>query len=158
MSFSNKFTILADFLDTIPDHEPRFDLRTFFDTCSVDLEHKYVKTGDMPSPDCGTTACALGWGPAAGIIPSPDTFKNGTMYWNRYFLTDFMGRKLPEKGFMFIYDDEEADAVFAWCFDERWAPIDNTAKGAAARIRYMLDGKDISNPRINSDIYREYRK
>lgn len=85
-------------------------------------------TGDLDPADycrvtaeCGTVACALGHGPAAGIKPkSMDD-------WHTYGKREF-GLAPNQKLWSFIFGDE-------------WSFRDNTAKGAAARIEKVLAGK-----------------
>ncbi len=66
---------------------------------------------------CGTVGCAVGHGPYAGIRK----FKNET--WREY------------SNRVFGLDSEEWD----WCFCGGWVYVDNTPKGAAKRIEYLLN-------------------
>lgn len=65
---------------------------------------------------CGTSACAVGHGPLIGIsaIPGED--------WHPYLKRVF----------------SESRHAYNWCFNGNWDDVDNTARGAAARIFYML--------------------
>lgn len=65
---------------------------------------------------CNTVACAVGWGPTAGVPALPDES------WQRYSWRAF---RLP-------------NWLWQWCFSGDWAVIDNTPRGAAQRILYML--------------------
>ncbi len=66
---------------------------------------------------CGTVACAVGHGPAAGIDPE------GTLSWS-----DYVECRLCT----------DTD-VFHWLFAARWQHVDNTPEGAAGRITWYLD-------------------
>jgi hypothetical protein len=68
-------------------------------------------------PECKTVACAAGHGPLFGIKKWRG--ENWTEYSHRVFT-----------GHNWI--------LWNWLFDGQWAGVDNTPKGAAARIRYAL--------------------
>lgn len=68
---------------------------------------------------CGTVACAVGHGPAAGMKPLHN------QSWETYSSYAFG---------LIAYSDE-----WGWCFDPEWAATDNTPEGAAARINWLLD-------------------
>lgn len=71
---------------------------------------------------CGTTACIGGWGIVMGI---------GITDLKDEMIEDYIKR---------VYTGEDLEGtLFRWIFDGRWVPIDNTALGGAARIRYFLD-------------------
>ena len=89
---------LADYLETVP--QSAFDMESFEE-----------------ETDCGTVACAVGHGPAAGF-PKP-VLEAWTSYSSREFAPD--------------------SPAWDWCFFGRWSETDNTPQGAAARIRYMLE-------------------
>jgi hypothetical protein len=77
------------------------------------------KIGQEDAPkynECGTAACAAGYGPAAGITPLPKET------WG-----DYVDR---------VFSDD-LDARY-WMFDEDWKDLDNTPEGAAERIDYYL--------------------
>lgn len=74
---------------------------------------------DMQAYDCGSAACAIGFGQF--LVTSKYTSEMWAEYSQRVFgVTDSDG----SKGF--------------WMFSSDWLLIDNTAKGAAARILYAL--------------------
>lgn len=77
--------------------------------------------------NCGTVACAIGHGPAAGILLDEVYFFDGIIRWRNYS---------HEK---FIYDFDG----WYWCFGSVWKNIDNHPWGASARIRYLLDDNDL---------------
>ncbi len=68
---------------------------------------------------CDTAACALGYGPMAGIDPE---FKGGWF--------DYCDRNLIRS-----HSDE-----WFWCFSSRWTTVDNTPRGAALRIMWVVEG------------------
>ena len=74
---------------------------------------------------CGTVACALGHGPLAGIKPkSGDT-------WDTY----------SKRVFVDVWADDQYQVTqdWKWLFSGLWSVVDDTPKGAAARIRYYLE-------------------
>ena len=126
---------LASYLQTV--EPPTFDMKGFFNP-SPTLEltlNKKSKMWDYASAateevyrTCGTVACAAGHGPLAGIKPlKTETWLN---YTKRVFGA--------HNG---IYGSEEY-LLWQWLFSMSWAFVDNTAKGAAARILwYIANGK-----------------
>lgn len=69
--------------------------------------------GGMYATECGTVGCAIGHGPSIGIVARKGELWH--LYANRVF-----GNEI------------------SWMFSENWALVDNTPRGAAARIRYAL--------------------
>ena len=108
---------LADYLDTLPDDYERFNMDEY-------MEDEYgvvVCITTQNKPTCGTVACAVGHGPAAGIRVYGDG--NWSDYADRVFGI------LP-------------DHCFSYMFSSAWSRFDNTPKGAAARIRtYVALGR-----------------
>ena len=81
--------------------------------------HSYfVDVCDAEKHLCGTVACAAGHGPRAGIKPTKDDECWG----------DYIGRVFTSSTYR-----------LAWCFASYWRSIDNTPRGAACRIAYMLE-------------------
>jgi hypothetical protein len=107
----SNLTILADYLDTLP--SPRFDM-TYF----ARDEHDEVLTRPV-THECATVACAVGWGPAAGIPV------NDASCWTQYS-RDAFGL------------EPNLDA-WNWCFAGAWSHIDNSPAGAAKRIRHLIE-------------------
>ena len=68
-------------------------------------------------PECGTVCCAVGNGPRAGIP---------------------IGRSESWIEYIYKFIDREAEGHFEWLFDYNWVYHDNTPKGAAYRIGYMI--------------------
>lgn len=104
---------LADYLENLPDGYPSFDMRSFN---SNSLSAR-IEVCSLVESKCGTVACAVGHGPDAGI-----TAKEGELW------TQYSSR-------VFASSDSR---LWKWCFSDRWTQQDNTAKGAAARIRWAL--------------------
>ena len=117
----SNLTKLADLLERVVP-PPEFDMSSFVDS---ELErgipaysYPIYATAEVYA-HCGTVACACGHGPMAGM-PGLEG-EDWTGYSERVFhLSPFQ----PEWDFL---------------FSGQWADIDNTPKGAAARIRRLLD-------------------
>ena len=94
---------------------------------------------------CGTSACAVGHGPSAGIEPLRD--ESWVKYSKRVFIE-------------FTETDRLAELAWEWCFSDEWSEVDNTASGASRRIDYLLEhglDKVISKIGCQSDyVIEEY--
>lgn len=102
---------LADYLDKLPDDYEQFHMRQYMMTTDV-REVMYI--WEQTKPDCGTVACAVGHGPSAGIrVYKDDSWE------------DYADR---------VFGDLNGDS-FTYMFGASWSETDDTAKGAAARIR-----------------------
>ncbi len=127
---------LAAYLAKLPDDYEKFNMWVYF---SGRAEGTYMTHGGTM---CGTAACAVGHGPAAGIkSPVYDS-------WNDYCLQAFcIETQTPE---------------FEWLFGGSWNQVDNTPKGAAARIRYYLENGGIpvdhANKARTTECYAHYLK
>jgi hypothetical protein len=87
----------------------------------LDSEGDVIWITAQNKPSCGTVACAVGHGPAAGIRVYGDTD------WSDY--ADRVFGEMPENDFTYM-------------FGSSWSYSDNTPKGAAARIRtYVALGR-----------------
>jgi hypothetical protein len=106
---------LARYLWDLPENYAHFDMEYYFNVAGA---LRPPRSGELPT-GCGTVACAVGHGPAAGIKPSD------YVGWRHYTSEAFGARVL--------------DPVWEWCFDARWSRKDNTPRGAAKRIFYMLE-------------------
>lgn len=125
----NNLSTLASYLERLPSNYKHFDMETF----AYSEEHEEVPTSEIQNGkfSCGTVACAVGHGPAAGITFCPsDLEPNGYPGWLKYS-ERFVPSGSPE---------------WIWCFSDEWAEFDNTPRGAAARIRHLLAGKRILRP------------
>lgn len=103
---------LADYLATLPDDYEQFDMSEYMAERDGETFDPYERS----KPVCGTVACAVGHGPAAGIRIY------GDLDWSDY----------ADRVFGVFKED-----IFGWdyMFSSTWSETDNTPKGAAARIR-----------------------
>ena len=111
---------LADYLSALPADGPtKFDMYAFFKD-----ESEYLDPVDAKQAinHCGTVACAIGHGPAAGIKPAEDCND-----WLDYAKDMFIGHGAPSAN------------AYLWLFGSDWTEIDNTPQGAAKRIYHMLE-------------------
>lgn len=100
---------LADYLDTVP-------LESF-------------NMGHYRS-SCGTVACAAGHSPDAGIGVAPPRGASPRK-WDAYLKQHF--------GVSYRSGSTPRYRLLVWCFGDCWCEVDNTPRGAGARIRYYLD-------------------
>lgn len=126
---------LANYLMKLPDDYEHFGMAHFFegDHAVTDVAH------------CGTTACAVGHGPAAGITPLPH-------HWDTYGQSSRLDWWDYSKDLLCSMGSGAWDFMFSGCWDEH----DDTPRGAAARIRYVLKGGLI--PDSLSDDYFDTRR
>lgn len=122
----NNCVTLAKYLLSLPEDYEHFDMNEFYvkPVKPFDNEyiaHVFVYPVDAGKLECGAVACALGHGPAAGIIPEEHI--SWYTYSTKYFGTVF----------------GETAGGYRWCFDRDWAEVDNTPKGAGKRIAFMLE-------------------
>lgn len=127
---------LAAYLEGLPADYAHFGMGNYLEASSHEglLEYAAHNGGVH---QCGTAACALGHGPAAGILAPPsvlDVFRKHDSYqswrgWEAYARL-FVGG-VP------------GHFLFEWCFGGAWSEVDDTHHGAAARIRYLLDGGEV---------------
>ena len=89
-----------------------FDMSQF---CEFDSNGRALET---VVTDCGTVGCVLGH--AIGVVPK----FNNENFW-----------QYAERAFGCHSEDLE----YHWVFHPSWKHLDNTAKGAAKRIRVMLE-------------------
>lgn len=138
---------LAAYLDTLPDNYANFDMGAFFVPTDMVRMEQHLQ-GNAPLHECGTVACAIGHGPAAGI-PFPE---DNSFWYTRTeaFVvdpddpdTEYLVRgnfNIPDwsvYSYRFFIDGHST--WWDWCFGGGWNLADDTPKGAAARIRMMLD-------------------
>jgi hypothetical protein len=120
---ADNLAMLASHLEALPSNYLHFDMETYFHSPAQEtlMERDELKVADrVAEMGCGTVACALGHGPAAGV-PVP----RGTECWDQY-ANDVFGVE---------------GVSFSYLFDGGWANIEPTAAQAAARIRqYLADG------------------
>lgn len=118
---------LATYLEQLPENYAHFDMEGYYDkdhqlTREQALDYA-LNNGGVDKFNCGTVACAVGHGPSAGILFKPNEInKFGQPMWDTY-----------AKNFV------EDHVDFEWLFSSYWSDVDNSHRGAAARIRYLLD-------------------
>lgn len=156
---------LATKLESLPKNYAAFTMSTFLEGTDGAAIQRYAEHNGGVH-ECGAVACAIGHGPAAGILfPAPDLapelWEHCNPNWSQY-----SSRYLIDRG--------THPAEWEWCFGGLWELVDDTHRGAAARIRYLLDGRKIPQVRdsrnklvpFNSEyvkpshrrLYAEFRK
>ena len=120
--------LLADPLETIP--QENFSMEQYRQKPSDDPDIKFelVMCHFYSPVNCGSVGCALGHAPLApGLEPIKDDYDAFSLCWLRYSQRVF--------GM-----DSHKENKFEWnfVFSYRWEEYDNTPKGAAARIRYLV--------------------
>lgn len=122
---------LAAYLESLPVDYEHFGMALWFQGDDEEAEAQYaLKNGGVAS--CGTVACAVGHGPAAGILVPRSMVQRDGEYidvdWGAY-----AGRFIGDWAW-----GSPGRPLFNWLFEDEWARIDDTHWGAAARIRYLL--------------------
>lgn len=114
---------LADFLDRVSGtDEVNFDMTSFYNRRQVGV----VTTEPCGAVyDCNTIACAAGYGPYAGV--DAEVGESWAGYCRRAFGCDVVSL------------EHESMCMWQFLFDSVWRGFDNTRKGAAKRIRYLLE-------------------
>lgn len=114
---------LAAYLESLPENYRRFNMSSYIipNNGSKAVLNYARKNGGVA--ECGTAACAVGHGPAAGILMPPRFTESGFPDW---------------PGYSELFTGADSD-LFDWLFSGVWQRIDNSHHGAAARIRYVLD-------------------
>lgn len=113
---------LATYLEALPEDYEHFGMGGWLVGASAGEAARYAReNGGVAS--CATAACAIGHGPAAGILV-PACFRSGHFVdWRAYAQAMFSGNL----------------ANRIWAFGSAWDANDDTPQGAAARIRYLLN-------------------
>lgn len=113
----SRLAALADLLDTVP--EERFDMHSYYWTEQRDFGWDPHHTVNIRN-ECGTIGCALGWAPS---LFAPLDAEG----WGEY------GER--------VFGAPDTSAAWSWVFSPDWGldDIDNTPRGAAARIRHLLE-------------------
>lgn len=119
---------LATYLESLPRRYRHFEMSDFTGLNADDPSIlKYAQhNGGIAS--CGTVACAVGHGPAAGILFRREEIRFDM--WDQVYRADWW-----TYGTRFAPDE---DGHFDWAFGGDWSGVDNHHWGAAARIRYLL--------------------
>ena len=150
----DNLTKLADYLESLPEDYKDFGMAGYLHVFDARKAAEYAQHNGGVAK-CGTAACAIGHGPAAGILfPEPTA---DSIFWNNTtvplytkddleFPVDWVEACAPDWGeysYEFFIDGEGDEAPeWAWCFGGSWAQIDDHHWGAAARIRYLLAGNE----------------
>lgn len=110
---------LATHLDALPVDYEHFDMRDY-NALGGSSEWPNRQSLDIRqrSYDCGTVACAVGHGPAAGIRVY------GDQSWSEYAYR--------------VFGMDRFSDAFEYLFGSTWRVYDNTPQGAAERIRTYL--------------------
>lgn len=138
----DNLTKLAAYLEGLPADYEHFDMHYYFDSDKYNAAH-YMKDSTIIN-ECGSVACALGHGFAAGVEPEKAARYMYGVHWYKYS-EQFVGYDMTLQVFLFVAD---------------WQYIDNTHHGAAARIRYVLDGGELPSGAPLKDmieLYQSYR-
>jgi len=113
--------LLANYLEALPSNWQHFTMSEFMVVESNDVEPYDAKD----TVSCGTSACAIGHAVFVEGLPKP----KGDVDWVTY------GKQL--------FDIHCSHPAWSWCFSSSWACVDDTPKGAAARIKHLIEvGKD----------------
>jgi len=125
---------LATYLEGLPKDYRHFDMADYvLGVEDGDKEATYARHNGGVNA-CGTAACAVGHGPAAGVLVPP---RFVTKLWNGYVDVDW-----HQYSTLFLGNDGDGypeENLFEWAFSGGWVSADNHHWGAAARIRYLLD-------------------
>jgi hypothetical protein len=126
---------LAQYLESLPEDYRHFDMSDFAShngDCSEVVGDAMVALATDPAKffsNCGTVACALGHGPAAGVRMKLEEAQDHD--WDAYCERQF---GIPA---------QRVNATWDFLFSSSWSFIDDTPRGAAARIRYYLDTDEV---------------
>lgn len=129
---------LADFLEKEVEGKREFDM--------FELNENGNIYSDYPKEICGTVACALGYAPLAFELKDEDYRDDG----------QFCYKHFCKRVFNIKWADDER--LWAWCFSPAWADFDNSAKGAALRIRYLVNNKIVPSFRFDYDENYDFTK
>jgi len=142
---------LASELEALPADYAQFEMDSFIDgdtyRNSEAIKQYLLTNGGVAS--CGTSACAVGHGPSAGLFFKADEI--GIDLGDDELLPDWSKYVRRVFGVAAFSDD------FNFMFGGNWHDYDNTVHGAAARIRYYLArGVPEAYRAYDSSIYQEY--
>ncbi|WOF44329.1 hypothetical protein KNJ79_05200 [Sphingopyxis indica] len=151
---------LATYLESLPEDYQHFEMSGYLfalDEEANEAEAHYAQhNGGVPS--CGTAACAVGHGPAAGIL-MPECLITESPHVSGKFYVDW-----DDYSLLFTGEDCSNTPLWEWLFGGSWSYIDNHHRGAAARIRYVLAGREIPfgpydlPAERHLELYKEFRK
>lgn len=138
---------LAAYLEGLPKRYRHFDMASWYsegDGATAEIEYG-LRNGGVKG--CGTVACALGHGPAAGVlVPKSMIDLRYGIEWGEY---------------MTLFGVEHGSLEDRWVFGASWDSYDRHHWAAAARIRHFLhrgvpDGFEFAG-REWKKLYRPYR-
>lgn len=134
---------IAEYLERLPSDYAHFSMRYFNTMRTADAIRYGRENGGLEKyGSCGTVACVVGHGPAAGILV-PESCIN----------IDYSGTYAVD---WLIYMEEMfGHDAYNWCFSDGWASFDDTFRGAAARIRYYLANDGVT-PEGFEGCYHQY--
>lgn len=142
----NNLKKLATYLESLPEDYEHFEMDIFIsqpDVCGSDEPEfaKYAReNGGVAQHGCGTVACAVGHGPAAGVLFRPSDMGNAIRWIHDKGYVSFKVPVWDRYSNRFCNEDT---ALWSWLFGGQWSDFDNHHWGAAARIRYVLAGKPL---------------
>lgn len=111
----NNLARLARKLAKVPDDQ--FNMVDYFNNPDWSISREILRS--KLYKDCNTVACAMGWGPSLrGLEKGPVE-----AWWN-------YGQR--------VFGIKDFSPEWIWLFDCDWRFVDNSAAGAAKRIRYYL--------------------
>ncbi len=121
---------LARYLRGLPADYAQFEMLYFASITDGEFETQPDEAYDVTG-SCGTVACAVGHGPAAGIANLPSEA------WEDY------GLRVFGVGWLASGEDNLGRCLrFDVLFSPYWHQIDNTPRGAAARILHCLQNPE----------------
>jgi hypothetical protein len=129
-----RLNLLADYLEALPADYAHFDMAHYVTAEGLSVVNYAVHNGGLPIDGCGTAACAVGHGPAAGILMPKHLAE--TMTGDRFCPKDKIAWERYAS--LFVGDEAGNAFMFDWLFASDWVFVDNGHLGAAARIRYLL--------------------
>lgn len=146
---------LANYLEGLPKRYRHFDMHSYHEahdpSATLEQYADYaMNNGGVTKHACGAVACAIGHGPAAGILMTKRLANPGDYYrpqWGTYSFQNFA----------------PSGNHWDWMFSSEWTRIDNGHRGAAARIRYVLAGRSLpadfrDTPKLkHRAFYQEFR-
>lgn len=144
---------LATYLESLPEDYVHFSMDIFIgdplydekENDSVPEESTFTayakRNGGVSQFGCGTVACAIGHGPAAGVLFRYSREFDTESYRDESgTLIKVQSPDWPEYSTRFAPKDS---ILWNWLFGGDWDRHDNTHRGAAARIRFVLAGRDL---------------
>lgn len=153
----NRLNKLATYLEGLPEDYSHFSMFDYLQGNDNAAEARYAReNGGVHT--CGTAACAVGHGPAAGIL-FPARMVTKSIYNPSKFEVDWGNYSL-----LFTGEDDADTPLWLWLFASQWRNADDHHFGAAARIRYILDGRSVPagfsrwRGQDYEPLYRQYDK